>query len=56
MVISGKSQKQKRMFCLSKINVCVSNLQRIFSYLQQFGVERKDEIANLCGYEVVRSG
>lgn len=43
MVISAKSQKQKRMFCPSKVNVCVSNLQRILTYPQQLWVEREDE-------------
>lgn len=43
MVVSAKSQKQKRMFRLSKINVCVSNLQRLLTYLQQAWVERGNE-------------
>lgn len=43
MVVSAKSQKQKRMFLLSKINVCVSSLQRLLPYLQQPWVERGNE-------------
>lgn len=43
MVVSAKSQKQKRMFLLSKINVCASSLQRLLPYLQQPWVERGNE-------------